>query len=337
MLPLAAAIAFAAALGAIAGAAATSGLHARPVSGSRRGGGQTTPCRRAWRRSAASLRRSRPASPAPSAAPARSSASSPSGSTAPRRRRPSPPPSSPRSRRASTGSIAARSRPRAAAPRARSHRLGPPPKEESKPQVAEGWRLRDFYDGRAMVESRNGTPVQGRAGIERAGPRQGRDHQARERQGRGGDGQRHHRRVARAAAAEPITTAGEPIASHSDLMTGGAARQPPVAFSDGGPRSEIRVRFPSAVLGGWRTGHGPGSDAFRRVRGADRAAHRAGPGAAVAAPAQAGNDGELPRHGGRAAAAGDSGGLPARRARRRPGPHLLCRAFDLHDREPAAA
>jgi len=32
-----------------------------------------------------------------------------------------------------------------------------PPKEESKPQVAEGWRLRDFYDGRAVVESRNGT------------------------------------------------------------------------------------------------------------------------------------------------------------------------------------
>ena len=30
------------------------------------------------------------------------------------------------------------------------------PKEESKPQVAEGWRLRDFYDGRAVVESRNG-------------------------------------------------------------------------------------------------------------------------------------------------------------------------------------
>jgi hypothetical protein len=32
-----------------------------------------------------------------------------------------------------------------------------PPKEESRPQVAEGWRLRDFYDGRAIVESRNGT------------------------------------------------------------------------------------------------------------------------------------------------------------------------------------
>ncbi len=31
------------------------------------------------------------------------------------------------------------------------------PKEESKPQIAEGWRLRDFYDGRAIVESRNGT------------------------------------------------------------------------------------------------------------------------------------------------------------------------------------
>jgi hypothetical protein len=31
------------------------------------------------------------------------------------------------------------------------------PKEESKPQIVEGWRLRDFYDGKAIVESRNGT------------------------------------------------------------------------------------------------------------------------------------------------------------------------------------
>ena len=31
------------------------------------------------------------------------------------------------------------------------------PKDEAKPQVAEGWKLRDFYDGRAIVESRNGT------------------------------------------------------------------------------------------------------------------------------------------------------------------------------------
>jgi hypothetical protein len=30
-------------------------------------------------------------------------------------------------------------------------------KEEARPQIAEGWRLRDFYDGRAVVESRNGT------------------------------------------------------------------------------------------------------------------------------------------------------------------------------------
>jgi hypothetical protein len=29
-------------------------------------------------------------------------------------------------------------------------------KEEARPQVVEGWRLRDFYDGRAVVESRNG-------------------------------------------------------------------------------------------------------------------------------------------------------------------------------------
>jgi len=30
------------------------------------------------------------------------------------------------------------------------------PKEETRPQIAEGWRLRDFYDGRAIVEGRNG-------------------------------------------------------------------------------------------------------------------------------------------------------------------------------------
>jgi len=30
------------------------------------------------------------------------------------------------------------------------------PKEESRTQVAEGWRLRDFYDGQAVVEGRNG-------------------------------------------------------------------------------------------------------------------------------------------------------------------------------------
>ena len=30
------------------------------------------------------------------------------------------------------------------------------PKEEPRPQVAEGWRLRDFYDGHAVVEGRNG-------------------------------------------------------------------------------------------------------------------------------------------------------------------------------------
>ena len=30
-------------------------------------------------------------------------------------------------------------------------------KEESKPQVAEGWKLRDFYDGHAIIEGKNGT------------------------------------------------------------------------------------------------------------------------------------------------------------------------------------
>jgi hypothetical protein len=32
-----------------------------------------------------------------------------------------------------------------------------PPKDQPRPQVAEGWRLRDFYDGRAVVEDRHGT------------------------------------------------------------------------------------------------------------------------------------------------------------------------------------
>lgn len=32
-----------------------------------------------------------------------------------------------------------------------------PPKDELRPQVAEGWRLRDFYNGRALVENRIGT------------------------------------------------------------------------------------------------------------------------------------------------------------------------------------
>jgi flagellin-like hook-associated protein FlgL len=32
----------------------------------------------------------------------------------------------------------------------------PPPKEETRPPVAEGWRLVDFHQGRAVVESRNG-------------------------------------------------------------------------------------------------------------------------------------------------------------------------------------
>jgi hypothetical protein len=31
------------------------------------------------------------------------------------------------------------------------------PKDEAKPQVAEGWKLRDFYDGRAVIEGKNGT------------------------------------------------------------------------------------------------------------------------------------------------------------------------------------
>jgi hypothetical protein len=49
--------------------------------------------------------------------------------------------------------VAAPAAPAAAAPEVTGSL---PPKEEFRPQVAEGWRLRDFYDGRAIVEGRNG-------------------------------------------------------------------------------------------------------------------------------------------------------------------------------------
>lgn len=47
--------------------------------------------------------------------------------------------------------------PVAAAPAPETTGSVQPPKEQSKPPlIAEGWRLRDYYDGRAVVESRNG-------------------------------------------------------------------------------------------------------------------------------------------------------------------------------------
>ena len=94
-----------------------------------------------------------------------------------------------------------------------SHRLDraeATPKEVPKPQVAEGWRLRDFYDGRAVVESRNGT--QFRVGPGSNVPGLGRVETIKRENGKvvvvtasgiiAG--------VARAAAVQPITIAGNP-------------------------------------------------------------------------------------------------------------------------------
>ena len=74
------------------------------------------------------------------------------------------------------------------------------PKEESKPQIAEGWRLRDFYDGRAIVESRNGTLF--RVGPGSNVPGLGRVETIKRENGKVVvvTAKRHHRRVARAAA-----------------------------------------------------------------------------------------------------------------------------------------
>ena len=74
------------------------------------------------------------------------------------------------------------------------------PKEESKPQIAEGWRLRDFYDGRAIVESRNGTLF--RVGPGSNVPGLGRVETIKRENGKVVvvTAERHHRRVARAAA-----------------------------------------------------------------------------------------------------------------------------------------
>ena len=90
-------------------------------------------------------------------------------------------------RKASTGSNAASSRPRRrrAAPDVTGSVA--PPKEESKPPVAEGWRLRDFYAGRAVVESRNGTLFEVGPGSNLPGLGRVESDQARGRQGRGGD------------------------------------------------------------------------------------------------------------------------------------------------------
>ena len=146
-------IALAAVVGALAGAAATAGLlrddAAAPIAAATNQALQGS-VETARQRSSP---RSRPGSAQRSAAPMPNSASSPSASTAPKRRRPSRRPRSPRSPRASIGL------------ERRDARSARPPeitgsvtaaKQQSKPPLAEGWRLRDFYAGRAVVESRSG-------------------------------------------------------------------------------------------------------------------------------------------------------------------------------------
>ena len=151
--PLAAAIAFAVALGAVAGAAATSGLM-RDTS-ARRWPTPPAPCRTAWRSSAASLR-----------AQGQLANAQRTTSTIRQARR------TPRPHREGAGRARGQARqdpgqhrpartPPAAwlpwRPRPTSPARSPRRRSRPKPQVAEGWRLRDFYDGRAVVESRNGT------------------------------------------------------------------------------------------------------------------------------------------------------------------------------------
>ena len=107
------------------------------------------------------------------------------------------------------------------------------PKEESKPQVAEGWRLRDFYDGRAVVESRNGTLF--RVGPGSNVPGLGKVETIKRENGKVVvvTAERHHRGVARAAASGlllPLSLTAR-LRRTRDLTTGGAARRPPVRIS----------------------------------------------------------------------------------------------------------
>ena len=156
--PLAAAIAFAVAIGAIAGAAATSGLLRDPSPSP-----AAADATRALQDSVAQLG-SELATLKAGIANAQRSSSAQFGKLTERLDRSEKAQAEPAAKLAKKNPgkhRPARTPPAAgaaaAAARARNHRLGAPPKEESRPQVAEGWRLRDFYDGRAVVESRNGT------------------------------------------------------------------------------------------------------------------------------------------------------------------------------------
>jgi hypothetical protein len=153
--PLAAAIAFAAALGAIAGAAATSGLlhdsSPSPV---------VADANRALQASVAQIG-SELATLKAGIASAQRNSSAQFGKLTERLDRTEKAQAEPTAKLAKIQESIERieRRPQQAVAAAAPEVTGSvtPPKEASKPQVAEGWRLRDFYDGRAIVESHNGT------------------------------------------------------------------------------------------------------------------------------------------------------------------------------------
>jgi hypothetical protein len=153
--PLAAAIVFAAALGAIAGAAATSGLlhdtSPSPV---------VADANRALQASVAQIG-SELATLKTSIASAQKNSSAQFGKLTERLDRTEKAQAEPTAKLAkiqeSIERLERRPQLAAAAPAPEVTGSIAPQKEASKPQIAEGWRFRDFYDGRAIVESRNGT------------------------------------------------------------------------------------------------------------------------------------------------------------------------------------
>ena len=153
--PLAAAIVFAAALGAIAGAAATSSLLRDPSPTP-----ATADATQALQNSVAQLG-SELATLKAGIANVQRSASTQFGKLAERLDRSEKALAEPTAKLAkiqdSIDRIDHRQQQAAVTPAPEVTGSVTPPKEESKPPIAEGWRLRDFYAGRAVVQSRNGT------------------------------------------------------------------------------------------------------------------------------------------------------------------------------------
>jgi hypothetical protein len=151
--PLAAAITFAVALGAIAGAAATSGLlreTAPPTA--------TADATQALQTSVAQLG-SELAALKTTIASAQKSSSTQLGKLTERLDRSDKTQAEPTAKLAKIQESIDRLEHRqqhAGAPASDITGSVAPPKEDAKPQVLEGWRLRDFYDGRAVVENRSG-------------------------------------------------------------------------------------------------------------------------------------------------------------------------------------